>query len=258
MKKPLKTIIAEFISSADLSEHQFMRLWNIGVRGMQEFNMDIIGNIKTVLLAVNDNKTVDFPKDFLTLSKLGILNDVGEVVTLTENNNMSTLHQQYVAQLGQLTDVPVIDNNIIYGNPTRFPFLWLNYWGYGSDLGYHLYGLQGGTPVIGEYKVDEISKTIYLSDSWPYTTLLMEYLSDGYDCDGQDYMVDVRASEALISYIRWNNAKDLRKKFTTADVEYYRRQYYNERRLAKMRLNRVDVDQMQKVFRSHVKLVAKA
>jgi hypothetical protein len=254
MKLPLKQIISQFLSSADLSEHQFMRVWNIAVRGHREFNMDVCGNFKTVLLEVNDDRTVDFPKDLLTFSKVGILNEGGEIVGLTENENMSTLHSQYLAALGQ-TDVPVLNNSVVFGGSTRIPSVWFNF---ASDGGYHLYGLRGGTASIGEYKIDEGSRTIYLNHDWPYQSLLMEYLSDGFDCDCDDYMIDVRAEEAMMSYIRWKNAQDLRKKFSTGDVDYYRKEFYNQKRLAKIRLNGVDINQMQKVFRSSITLAAKA
>lgn len=257
MKLPLKQLISEFISSADLSEHHFMRLWNIGVRGAREFNMDICGNFKTVLLNVNANKTVDFPKDLLTFSKLGILNEFGEIVPLTVNDNMSTLHSQYLAAQGKVVDVPTLNSLINFSSPTQFPFFWFNYYD-GAYGGYHLYGLAGGTPVIGQYTINENDKTIYLSDDWPYESVLMEYLADGFDCDAEDYMIDSKASEAMLAFIRWNNAKDNRKKFGAGEVNMFMRDYYRERKLAKRRLNSVDITQMQQVFRSHVKLVAKA
>lgn len=256
MKLPLKQIIAEFISSADLSEHQFMRLWNVAVRGAREFQMDITGGFKSTILDVKGNKTADLPTDFLSLSKIGVLNELGEVITLRQNDKLNLQHQQYVDGLGIEPEVATVPSIINYSSPTRFPFLWLNFTSSGTD--YHLYGLGSGTSAIGEYKVDEDEKTIYLSADWPYSTILVEYLSDGYDDSQEDYMVDVKAAEAMVAYIRWKNAQDNRKKFTTGDVDYYKKQYYNERRLAKMRINQVDISQMQAVFRSHIKLTAKA
>lgn len=257
MKIKLKEIIAQFISSADLSEHQFMRLWNIAVRGHKQFNLDVYGNFKSVLLYVNDNKTVDLPDDFLTFSKLGVLNEVGEVVTLRRNDNMTTLHDQYLSELGKVTNVPVVQSGIIWDDPTRFPYYWLNYVGT-SGIGYHLYGLPSGAPSIGEYTIDEDEKMIYLSSDWPYQSVMLEYLSDGYDGSCEDYMVDIKASEAMLSWIRWQNAIDSRKKFTQGDVVMYRQEYYNERRKAKIRLNSVDIREMQKIFRSSVRLAARA
>lgn len=256
-KIALKTIIAEFLSSADLSEHQFMKIWNYGVRAQREFNMDIYGSFKSVLLQAGEAMTCELPADYLAFSKLGILNDSGEVVTLTENNDISPIHQQYVSAVQKVVQVPFAGSSIFNNGPAIVPNIWFNFIGWGG-LGYHLYGLPGGTVTVGEYRISDADKLIYLSADWPYGYVLLEYLSDGYDCEADDYMVDVRASEAMVAWIRWKNAQDSRKKFSNGDVAYYKTEYYRERRLAKMRINSVDIDQMQKVFRSKVKLAAKA
>lgn len=257
MSTPLKSIVASFLSSADMSEHQFMRVWHIAVRVVREMNLDVYGSFKTKLLYVNDNKTVDLPQDYLNYSKIGILNDFGEVLTLKRNDSMSELHEQYVAELGSVQKVPVVDGAIALNSPTRFPFIWFNYWG-AYNYGYHLYGLAGGTSTIGSYKLDETERVIYLSEDWPYQTIMLEYLSSGYDDECGDYMVPLKAEEAVMSGIRWRNAQDLRKKYTNSDVEYYRKEFYNQRRLSKLRLNQATISEMQNVFRSHVKMVAKA
>jgi len=257
MNIPLKTIIANFISSADLSEHQFMRLWNIGVMGARSFNLDISGRFKTVLLDVAANKTADLPTDYLTLSKLGVLNANGEVIPFRQNTALNALHAEYTDQLDNRNTYPAIDPINALTSPTRFPFIWLNFTVSGSE-GYHLFGLGSGTGTVGEYKIDEECRTIFLSSDWPYSQIVLEYLSDGYDSECDDFVIDVKAEEAMMSYIRWKNAQDNRKKYSTGDVQYYKREFYNQKRLAKMRLNPVNISDMQAVFRSNIKLVAKA
>jgi hypothetical protein len=257
MKIKLMQIVAEFVDSADLSEHQVRRLYNIAVRGHRDFNMGVYGSFKSILLPVNDNKTCDLPCDFLSFSKLGILNDNGEVVCLKLNENLSPMHSQYVADQMKVADVPVASNVGPFPMGT-FGFYWLNYVGYGLDRGYHLFGLAGGSPTVGEYRIDETAKTIFLNQDWPYAYVLLEYLSDGYDDDGEDFFVDVRASEAMIGWIRWKNAEDQRKKYSLSEILMYKRDYYNERRKAKLRLNSVNIQEMEVVYRNHIKLVARA
>ena len=55
----LRQLVAQFLDSADQSSHQFRRMYNIGVRGSRAFNLDITGQMITVLLPVNVNNTVN-------------------------------------------------------------------------------------------------------------------------------------------------------------------------------------------------------
>jgi hypothetical protein len=88
VKIGLKTIIAELIDSKDSGSHEFRRLYNIGVRGVREFNTDVVGTFTTVLLDVAPNKTAALPEDYVAFSKVGIINDKGEILSfyLTKGN----------------------------------------------------------------------------------------------------------------------------------------------------------------------------
>ena len=257
-KVKLMEIVAQFVDSADLSEHQARRIYNIAVRGAKELNLDVYGAIKSMVLPVNDNKTIDIPKDFIRLSKIGVLNDAGEVVTLQVNNDMATLRSQYIESLGKTVDVPTIPGGIDGPGWPIGNYLWLNYVGMGYDYGCQLWGLGSGGTVIGTYRIDENDGLIYLSEDWPYDVLLMEYVSDGFDSACGDFMVDSRASEAMLAWIRWQQSFDLKKKYSAGEVQLFRKEYYNQKRLSKLRINSVDINQMEVIYRQHIKLAARA
>jgi hypothetical protein len=253
---PLKKVIGELLDSSDQSEHVFRKVYRIGIGACRKFNMDVYGSFKTVLLAVGSDYTVPFPDDYMDYSMIGVVNDAGEAVPLTHNPNLSTLKSQYVASLGQVVDVPTIGDTGS-GNLTNLMNYWLNF-GY-NGYGYmHLYGLGGGTATIGEFVVDNNSRCFLLQTGYPYSTIMLEYLSDGYDCDDDDYMVDVRAVEALKWWIRWMRAVDDRKKYSLSDVSYFHQQYLNQMRDAKTRINKAHVSELQQVYRGSVKLAARA
>ena len=52
----LKTLVAELIDAKDSSSQEFRRLYNIGVRGLREFNSDVVGTFVTALLPVKKNR----------------------------------------------------------------------------------------------------------------------------------------------------------------------------------------------------------
>lgn len=255
MKKiPLKTIVAEFLDSSDQSSHQFRRLYNIGVRGMREFNMDIMGSFKTVVLDINPNKTAELPCDYLSYSKVGVINDKGEIATFKRNDQISLYGGMNFDSGNRDAGLPEITSIGDFTNPSSYPFLYYNFWSGGTS--YNLFGLNSGTAVIGTFTIDDDNGIILFGNDMEYGQIVLEYLSDG--CEDEDYMVDVRASEAFVCYMRWKQSQDLVKKFPANVVREYKREYYRERKLAKMRINKVVISEIQDVKRSLTKLVARA
>lgn len=256
MKIALKKLVSQFLNSADESMHGFRRLYNIGVQGCREFNLDITGNIKTVVLPVNANKTVNLPQDYISYSKIGVLNDKGEVVTYKRNDQLSTWHSEYTTQSLRKEGAPVLNTLTPFFDQNTYPNYYYNY--YYNGTSYNLFGADSGTPKVGSYKVDESNGLIILDLHNHYDQLVLEYLSDGYDENSDDYEIDARAERAFMAYLRWNNSIDLRKKFSQSDVRRFKLDYYRERRLAAMRINQFVLNEMQDASRIGNKLVAKA
>jgi hypothetical protein len=255
MKIKLKEIIGQFLNSADQSSHEFLRLWNMGVWGMKtEFNLDITGVMKTVLLPVNANKTVDLPCDYISYSKIGVLNAKGEVVTYKRNDQLAKINKNKPSRLdGAPTDGSFYDS---YLNNPYYNYYYFNYTTSGSS--YHLYGLDSGTVTLGTYTVDDSAKIVYLGIENSYETqIVLEYLSDGYSENMDDYEIDVQAAEAMLCYLRWNDSKDS-KKYGSGEVQMNMKAYYNQKRLAKMRINKFVLNEMNDISRRYIKLTAKS
>lgn len=255
-KVSIKQLISEYLNSKDEGSDRFRRLYRIAtLKGVREFNMDITGQFRTVLLYVNANHTVPFPDDYLDYSMIGIVNEQGEAVPLKHNEDIAPIKQAFLTQLDAVTQTPKLPNAIEYINTPGFPFFWLNYqWG-GSWM--HLYGLPGGRPKIGEFSVDDRARCFLINPHFKYDSILVEYLTNGYDCDCQDYMIHSFASIAFDQWLRWQDIIDNRKKASRADVEYERIRYGVEKKKAKLRLNQAHVNEMQDVQRHAVRLVAK-
>lgn len=256
----LREIVAQLIDSQDNSVHAFRRLYNLGVWGMRtEFNLDVTGQIKSVLLDVNPNKTVQLPCDYVSYTKIGVINQHNEVVCFKRNDKLTNYHQEYFNSNNRTQGVPTLPNFGFQGGLNGygyFPYLYLNYW-YGNTS-YNLFGLGSGTADVGQYKVDEQARIILFSPHLHWTQILLEYLSDGCDEDNDDYEVDIRAAEAVKSYLRWQDVIDRPKKASPATVRMLKDAYFNEKRKSRMRLNPVVLNEMQNIERRSWKLVAKA
>ena len=222
MNIALTEIVGQFLNSADQSTHQFRRLYNISKFGMKtEFNLDITGVLKTALRDVSANKTVSYPDDCISYSKIGIKNG-GGVSLLKRNPHLSMV----IGGEGTGDDSVITQSNSDY------------FFNYVRGTGYQLFGLAGGTPTYGEYTVNEGERMIYLSPDFAYSQIVLEYLSDGSDCDCDEPEVPVQAGSAMVAYVRWQDAIDQRKKFSPSAVNQLKREFYREKRLAKMRINK--------------------
>ena len=256
VKIGLKTIIAELIDSKDSGSHEFRRLYNIGVRGISEFNTDVVGTFTTVLLDVAPNKTAALPEDYVGFSKVGIINDKGEIVTLRANPQLSNYNDGHPNNPNRFEGVPKVAAVTYPSIPYNFPYIYYNF--FVSNQSFNLFGLQGGGQVLGEYKIDEECGVIILGPNFQYTKLLLEYLSSGLDCDTNDYMVDSRAAEAILAYVRWKSALDAPKKYGQGMIREYKSEFISEKKKARMRINKINLAEIEDIHRITSKLAPRA
>lgn len=251
----VKQLILEYLSSKDEGADRFIRLYDIArTSGMRKFNMDIQGKFRTVLLPIGANGVVPFPNDYLDYSMIGIINEDGEGVPLKHNEEIVAVKQSYLASAKGVVSTPTIPDFLNQLNTPGYPLFWLNYeWG---DNFMHLYGVGGGRPDLGSFSIDDIARCIRISPGFNYSSILVEYLTDGFDEQTNTYMVDVFAADAFTAWLRWKDNID-KKNVSMRDKEYLRMQFVKEKNIAKMRLNPVKIAEMQDVFRRNIKLVAK-
>ena len=252
----LKTIVAELIDSKDSSSHEFRRMYNIGVRGVREFNTDIVGNFSTKLLDVNANKTADLPEDYVSYSKMGVINEKGEIVTLRSNPQLSNYNIGHPLNPDRFEGVPGIGAVSYPAIPYNYPYIYYNF--FVSNQSFNLFGLAGGGQDIGQYKVDEECGIIIFGPYFKYEKVLLEYLGDGMDRDCDDYMIDSRAAEAMLAYIRWKTALDNPKRYGQGIMRDYKQEYKSERLKAKMRINKIVVSEFEDIQRITNKLAPRS
>ena len=252
MHTTLKKVIGQFLNSADQSSHQFLRLWTIGKFGLEtEFNLDLTGTFRTVILDVTANKSVNLPCDYISYKKIGLMNGIGEVVTLKRNDQLSKLNRNTSTEMvraGASFPAGFYPYNDAYYN---------NY--FYEGVSYKLYGANSGTVVRGTYTEDKLNGILLLNKEFDHPQIVLEYLSDGYqDGNVDDHVIDIRAAKAMLAYIRWQNSVDQPKKFSQTTIGAQCRDFYREKRLARMRLNPFVLNEMQAITHESSKLVAKS
>lgn len=191
---PLKTVVAYFSDQYDKSEGDQDRFWILGLRALIELNYEISAEPKTVRLPINWNKTVNFPIDYLSWSKIGLLNSAGEVSTLKINNGLTTYKDTNPNRIDYMT--PNINDST--SSMVNAPFFF-NYWY--NDGYYNLFGSDNGLVQYGECTVDEANQLVVLPIDFRYDNILFEYISSPERDD--DYRVPLALQEAIIAFIAW-------------------------------------------------------
>lgn len=199
------------------SEHEYLRYFNIGLRGLKELNFDTVRQIKSVQLQLDSKNTVTLPSDYVSYIKIGVADNNGNVsyMGLRENINF----------------VPGTQSTTVQDNTENPPIF--SYNNYDNSL-WGRYGQGGGNNANGYYRENLDDRTIEFSNS--NGPIILEYVSDGSTgLTGTEIKVHAFAEEALRSFIYWKSVQrkraiNMNEKMTAKN------EYYNQKRLSRARM----------------------
>jgi hypothetical protein len=207
---PIKECVAFFLDQYNKSDGDRDKAWLMAFRGLSLLHYNISAEPKTLRLPVEPSKVVYFPADYVSWVKIGILNNNGEVSTLKVNNALTTFRDNNPNRLSDLT----ADISDGWAGNVNAPYF--NY--FNNGLFQTFYGTgQAGLVSFGECRIDEKNNVIVLNPQFPYSSIIFEYISSPEK--DQDYVVDVRLREAIITFIAWKFNLDSRQNFYAAAVE---------------------------------------
>lgn len=246
----LDSCILDYMNEAEVSSHKYFKLWHLAFRGMENLGLDFFYQVKSVKLPINANLTVDLPNDYLNWSKVGVLNDRGEIIPLYYNDKLSTYMDLQSDRLTKTQD-NTLGNLTDLGTTT-----WYNYWN-GSSLG-NIYGLPSGAPFVGSFKVDTANGVILLNETFSYDYLMVEYVAS--PIAGEDYYLPVQFREALIAWLFWKdgNAKTVRSHMTLGDKRDRKHEFYNERKNAIARWKPIRKSEIYQASQEQTRLAVKS
>jgi hypothetical protein len=219
--------ILAYIDESEQSNHKYFKLWNLAFRILTELGLDFFYQIRSVRLPVNANKTVTIPTDYLNYSKIGVFNEIGEVIPLFYNSKLTTYADLNPNRKAKTEDNKLF-NNFIFNSPVFY-----NYWnGYWFN---NLYGVPSGSPFIGTFKIDTQNNVILLSENFCYDYICLEYVAS--PVEGQPYFFPIQFKEAMISGLAWLDIRSIpsSRRGNLGDKRDRRHEFYNQRRLARAR-----------------------
>ncbi len=211
---PLKTVVSYTLDEEEQSNGSFDRYWVFAFRGLVDLLFDVTAEPITVRLPVLGNKTVPFPADYISWSKIGILNNNGEVSTLRINNSLSKYKDSNPNRIQKLTADITDTYPLLLNNP-----YYLNY--YYNGIYQPLFGVGGGLIQYGECTIDEENNLIVLNPEFRYDSIILEYISSPQK--NGDYTVPLYTQEALIAWIRWKAKKGNRQEYIAEKINARRR-----------------------------------
>jgi hypothetical protein len=223
----LSDAVNMYIDEARLTTKDFRRLWAMAFRGLQEIGMDVSWSPKVTVLPVNLNLTADLPDDYLEWIRVGLFNASGEIATLKVNEQLTKYRDTTPTRLSDTTTQ--LGDNMTVPN---YPY-WFGYW----DQDYeHYFGAGSGLIQAGECRLDSANRVVVFDPQFSYSSVVFEYVSSPMMDD--DYTIDFRCQEALISYLRWKDIQSLpaTKLVNISEKTMREREYYSQKKLARKRL----------------------
>jgi hypothetical protein len=248
---PLDECINSYIDESEQSNHKYFKLWHLAFRGMTELGLDAFYTSKSVKLPVLANLTVPIPHDCLKVGKVGVFNEQGCVIPLSNNNTLSTAYDLQPTRLSQTQDPTLVtiqnNNGVIWG---------YNYWN-GYNLG-TLYGVPSGAPFVGSYKIDNGNGVIVLNETFSYPYIVLEYVAS--PIEGGEYYIPIQFKEALIAYLSWKDIKSMptSRKGSLGDKRDRKSDFYNERRLAIARYDPINLNDLYEWNLENIRLAIKS
>jgi hypothetical protein len=218
----LDSCITDYLGEGEHSQHKYFKCWHLAFRGLEQLGMDFFYRIQSVKLPINANMTVTLPADYLNWTKVGVLNDRGEIIPMYYNDKLTTYADLSPDRLSKTQDDTLVSND--WGVNT-----WSNYWNGGSYT--NIYGVPSGSPFVGSFKIDTENGVILLNESFAYDYILLEYVAS--PVQGQDYYLPVQFREALIAWLWWKDSKTISVRRGQVGVNRdLKSDFYNERKNA--------------------------
>lgn len=227
----LKEIVGWFLDGHNYSSSEYRKAYAIAIRGWRKLNWDMTGKISTVTLEVDCDLTACLPKGFIKETKIGVINNYGEIATLTQNNQIA------------------FDTKASCDYVADFP-LPIAHKGVNTILNTRSYGL-GSHTSIGEYRINKGEGKIYFNPNFCYSEVVLEFI--GHPTVDGEYCIHEFASEALLSFIRWQWAVNDRQ-IGLAEKNQLKRQWISDKADAKYRIKKPTISEMNQLSRTSVKM----
>ncbi len=245
---PIDSCITDYLTESEQSQKKYWKCWHLIFRFMELNGLDFFYRISSVKLPINANLTVTLPPNYLNWTKVGILNDKGEIIPLYYNEKLTTFADLRPDRTDLINDPESLW--LGWNNNT-----WCNYW---NGSGYtNVYGVSSGEPFVGSFKIDTANGVILLSENFNRDYLMLEYVAS--PSESEVYRIPVQFREAAIAWLSWkdSSAYPAKTHINLGDKRDKKHDYYNERRNAIARWKPFRISEAYQVSQEQSRLAIK-
>lgn len=235
------------------------------MKGLRELYYDVLQEVRGIALDLSPSLQVTLPPDYVNYVRISWVDEVGQLHPMSVDNRMSVA-QEYLqdADYELLFD---LEGCVLIGDEQRI--------GKGSapvdssaDVAYSYAFCDGGFQpnrnmsnfyANGKYKIDKNLGVIQFGSDAKGRTVVLEYISDGVftGCEGKpedEIRVNKFAESTLLDYIYYQLIKQKRS-VPANEKQRARKEYYNSRRISKMRINTLRKDELIQTFKGSTKWI---
>lgn len=114
---------------------------------------------------------------------------------------------------------------------------------------FNLVGAGSGIQNVGEFKMDEAQGVILFDSSFSHSQVVLEYIAS--PTVEEDIRIPIQVKAALMAYLRWMDIISMpaSRRSNTGEKQLREKNFYNQRRLAKQRLNPFRLSEANEVIR---------
>ena len=239
-------------------------------RAFREFYYDILREVRAVSLELSPSLQVTLPPDYVNYVRISWIDQNGELRPMAVDNRMN-ISQEYLqdSDYELLFDDEgcVLIEDSVDTNPNQ-PDI-------SADIGtgvlgsYHKYSFCSGgfRPNLdtsrvfnnGKYRIDNNLGIIQFGSGVEGKEIVVEYISDGLytGCEGrpaEELRIHKFAETAVLDYVYYNLIKQ-RRNVPFNEKQRARKEYFNSRRRAKLRINTLRKDEILQSFRASSKWI---
>ena len=244
----LDQLVREYlIEIGEQSQHKYQKYLQFGINGLRQFNFDVDGIAKPIVIPVNDNDTVDLPNDYINYIRIGVCGEDGNIHQLAEN-------KEICFPLG------VDDCGDIQASKGSSGTVVIDYFEGGhfrnNEAIGRRFGIGGGSSGLGFYRVNEREGFIALQ-GFTGDNIVMEYMADIERNNAGEFTVHPFIVQALKEWMSWQgNTRNPR--IGPAMVESSWRTYKTQRSIAKRRIVSQTIQETKNITRKHFTPAVKA
>lgn len=199
---PVSQIVeSTLINEGDNGMHKYQQRLEWVLRGVKKLNFDTLRNIKTVLLPMNDNRTVDLPIDCVSWTKVGVKQ--GDKLLELSQDRGNTPYPILNDDGGNpIADAHVYDRDQDIYASSGYGIYFANYrYPDGQNVG-RIFGLGGGHNKVGYFKEWKERNQLVFTSLMDTQDIYLEYITNGMSATGET-IIDSRAEEFLIRWVEY-------------------------------------------------------